>query len=250
MIRTIAEHLSRGVILSRHLPAEFGGSKILVSPEVGLRYWRPGLAKIDPFLFSTARKLIHPGDVVWDVGANIGLFAFSAAASAQCSGRVLAIEPDTWLVGLMRRSSRMQSAASAPVDILPAAVSERVGVEQLHVAKRARAANFLQGAGTAESGGSRESQMVPTVTLDSLLDCYPGPQLLKIDVEGAEVRVLKGALRLLGTVRPAMICEVSAGSIQAVSEILESSGYAVCEDDRVSPDQTLWNIVAKPHALS
>lgn len=254
-IRKISERLSRGIVFGRHLPRDLGGRKILVSPEVGLRYWFLGLAKVDPFLLSIVRTLVHPGDVVWDVGANIGLFAFAAASRVGPAGRVLAIEPDTWLIDLMRRSSKMQSRRSAPVDILAAAVSERVGVDHLHIAKRARAANFLRGAGTPESGGIREDQLVLTVNLDWLAKTYPPPTHLKIDVEGAELSVLRGGHDLLSTIRPIVICEVSATSFHDVSAVLRDCGYRFAPEERPSSDKSggrtpIWNILAYPNERS
>jgi hypothetical protein len=84
--------MSRGLVLRRHLPAEFNRLPIYVSPEAGLRYWRRRLEKVDPPLLRMVRELVKPGSVVWDVGANVGLFSLSAAALAGPSGSVLAIE--------------------------------------------------------------------------------------------------------------------------------------------------------------
>jgi hypothetical protein len=66
------------------------------------------ISKISPELFSLAEKLIRPGDVVWDVGANVGLFTFAAAAKTGPTGKVLAIEPDPWLGTLLRRSAAQE----------------------------------------------------------------------------------------------------------------------------------------------
>src|SRR5262249_40377818 len=94
-LKTIAERLSRGVELKRRLPIDFGGNTIYVSPHIGgLRYWRHDLRKIDPRLLEAIRRLVKPGAVVWDIGANLGLFAFAAAALAGPKGYVLAVEAD------------------------------------------------------------------------------------------------------------------------------------------------------------
>jgi hypothetical protein len=90
-VRALAERFSRGRVLKRQLPARFGGAPIFVSPDAALRFWRKDLAKCDPPLFDAADELVRPGDVVWDVGANVGLFTFAAAARAGATGRVLAV---------------------------------------------------------------------------------------------------------------------------------------------------------------
>ena len=100
-LRHLAERFSRGVILRRHLPKQFQSLPLYVSPEAGLRYWRWGVETADPMLFRMVRELVRPGSVVWDVGANVGLFSFSAAALAGPGGFVLAIEPDVWLAHLL-----------------------------------------------------------------------------------------------------------------------------------------------------
>ena len=144
-LRHLAERFSRGMILRRHLPKQFQSLPLYVSPEAGLRFWRWGVETTDPMLFRMVRELVRPGSVVWDVGANVGLFSFSAAALAGPGGFVLAIEPDVWLAHLLTRSAQriqQHSAEAAPVAVLCAAASEGNRIRQLQIAERARSANY------------------------------------------------------------------------------------------------------------
>src|SRR5215469_10515425 len=142
-LRRLAERASRGVVLKKKLPVEFSRLPMYVTPQSGLRYWR-SLAKVDPLLCRTASELVHPGAVVWDVGANVGLFTFCAAALAGASGSVLAIEPDTWLTTLLMRSAlAVRNSNAANVRVLCAAVSDRNKIAELEIADRGRAANHL-----------------------------------------------------------------------------------------------------------
>src|SRR6185312_9493326 len=144
-LRRLAERMSRGLVLRRHLPTEFNSLPIYVSPEAGLRYWRRRLDKVDPSLLRMVRELVKPGSVVWDIGANVGLFSLSAAALAGPSGSVIAIEPDIWLANLLSRSSRHagSSKQSSRVEVLCAAVTESPTICQLQIAERSRASNHL-----------------------------------------------------------------------------------------------------------
>lgn len=226
--RSWAERFSRGVVLRRRLPRDFGRLSMYVSPEAGLRYWRRDLAKVDPMLLRMARELVKPGSVVWDIGANLGLFSFAAAALAGPSGYVLALEPDIWLAHLLGRSAQLRQATAAPVMVLCAAAHENGGIAQLSIAQRARSANhLLESSGSTQSGGQRHIQSTVTVSADSLLDHFPAPTVLKIDVEGAEVKVLEGARKLLSAAKPVIWCEVDPNNSLAVAEQLASNGYAL-----------------------
>jgi FkbM family methyltransferase len=102
---------------------------------------------------------------VWDIGAKVGLFSFAATS---LGAQVVAVEADTWLANLIHRSALLNKL---PVTVLPAAVSDRQGVSRLYLSEEGRASNSLRGNGVA--------QTVIAVTLDSLLDHFPAPQVLK-----------------------------------------------------------------------
>jgi len=232
-LRSVAERLTHGLKMRRRLPPIFGEVPLFVSTEGGLKYLRPTLRKIDPDLLEMAAEMVELGDVVWDVGANVGLFTFAAAWRAGPIGKVYAIEPDIWLVDLLRRSAK-QPGARAPVEVLPVAISDALRVSRFHIAKRARAANYLDSKGSSQTGGVRETQCVVTVTLDWLLDQFPPPRVLKIDVEGAEDCVLKGASRLLSSHHPRILCEVNKKNARVVGEVLRFYGYTMF-DATVAP---------------
>jgi len=226
-LRLLAERATHHFVMKRRLPASFARVPLFVSTEGGLRYLRLDLAKVDPELLQAAQELVAPGDVVWDVGANVGLFTFAAAARAGPRGNVYAIEPDTWLADLLRRSARLEQPNKARVYVLPVAVSDAVGVSPFNIAKRARSANYLAGCGSTQTGGVRETQCVVTVTLDWILGHFPAPNVLKIDVEGAEGQVLAGASNLLSSTRPRILCEVAKENAGTVSHLLHSFDYVL-----------------------
>lgn len=251
-LRNLAERWSRGRVVRRRLPAEHGGHALFVSPDAALRLWRRDIGAMDPLLLRLAAELTRPGDTVWDVGANVGLFAFAAAFAAGPAGRVVAVEVDDWLAGLVRRSAASAGPAYAPVEVLAAAVADRAGVLDLHIASRGRAGNHLGVvAGSTQTGGYRETRKVPAVTLNGLLDAFPPPRVLKIDVEGAEALCLRGAERLLAEVHPVVLCEVTAENAAEVGTRLQGGGYTLYDADlpaerRVPLAAPAWNTLAVP----
>jgi FkbM family methyltransferase len=252
MIRSWLETLSRGRVLRRRLPAEHGGHTLYVSPDAAMRLWKRDLSAVDPFLLTMAAELVRPGMVVWDLGANVGLFTFAAAFAAGSSGRVLAVEADGWLAGLIERSAREAPADHARVEVLAAAVADVPGTAELCIARRGRAGNHLRSVpGSTQTGGTREVRQVIAVTPDNLLGRSPAPQVVKIDVEGAELLCLRGAARLLQKVRPILLCEVAAENAEGAGDLLRGHGYALFDaaaapDLRRPLDRPAWNTLAVP----
>lgn len=195
-----------------------------VSSEAGLRYLKWSLSGVDPTLLRVAYESVEPGHVVWDIGANIGLFTFAAASRAGRHGQVVSVEADTWNADLLRRSAVLQPETSAPVVVVPLAVADESGVVSFEIATRNRSTNAIVGLASSQAGGVRERHLVPTTTLDILAEQFPLPHVLKIDVEGAEALVLRAASRVLAA-RPVVFCEVTAGNADAVRNALVPHGY-------------------------
>jgi len=251
MIRTATEKLTRRMRFRRRLPADLGHHSIWVSPSAGLRFLFGRMKDADPILFNLVREFVHKDNVVWDVGANVGLFAFSSAYLCGSSGLVVALEPDAWLVQLLRQSSLTQPASCAPVHIIPAAVAQSVDLRTFQIAARSRATNSLQGYGSTQTGGVAEQQTVVSLSLDWLSEKYPLPDVLKIDVEGAELEVLRGAEALFEKRRPLLLCEISGQASPEVTRLLVSKGYRlydgeIAKGERKELSSATWTTIALP----
>ena len=220
MVRSILQQISRNVVLKRRLPPEFGGHSLYVSPDSALHYWKPGLANADPELMNVARRFVRPGMTVWDIGANVGLFSFCAAAKG---AKVYSLEADTFLVGLLRKSQRTTGLQVNPI---PLAISDHLGLAEFHIAQRGRSANHI-GVGMSDSGGTRWTESVPCATLDWLAEKIPTPDFIKIDVEAMENAVLRGGMNLLSSRHPKILCEVSedSESRRETTETFRALGY-------------------------
>ena len=252
MIRKFAERLSRGLVLKRRLSAEFGRRPFLASPDSALSLLKPGLAAFED-LATACRKLVQPGHCVWDIGGNLGFFSLMASHLSGKEGTTVCVEPDPFLASLIQRSVLLPKNSDRSIHVLCAAMAAEQGISEFLIASRGRSSNSLAvTGGRSQAGGIRYRQYVPTFTLDTLLDSFPPPDVLKIDVEGAEDLVLKGATRLLQHARPALYIEVGAQKNAQVTSILKDAGYDLF--DAELPDEQLaacaFNTIAVPQDLS
>jgi hypothetical protein len=88
----------------------------------------------------------------------------------------------------------------------------------------------LSGYGSTQVGGIAEQQTVVSVSLDWLSQRLPPPDVIKIDVEGAELEVLSGALGVLEK-HPVILCEVSSQRSHEVAALLKNKGYRIYDGD-------------------
>ena len=249
-MKAVLRAAARNRVIRKRLPADLGGAPVFCSPDALLSLWKPGWrSEQATALFAWARRFINRGEVVWDIGANQGLFAFAAAAVAGASGHVIAFEPDPFLVALLHRSRRVRSSG-ATVDILPVAVGAELGIAGFCVARKDRALNHLASvSGNPRTGGERERFAVVSVTLDWAAQHLPAPDLVKVDIEGAELAVLEHAgPRILHGSRPRWIIEVASENAKRVADILHGAGFRLFDVN--APEEEIeraaWNTLAVP----
>jgi FkbM family methyltransferase len=209
------------------------------------------MSRIDPPLLLAAHKLVKKDDVIWDIGANIGLFSLAAAVCAGDRGEVIAFEPDTWLVQLLRRTSAVQPPTHAGIKVIPVAVASEISLRPFSIATRSRASNALAEYGSSQMGGVQEQQIVPAFNLDWLVTKLSKPDLVKIDVEGAELEVLRDQSYMLNEVRPVILCEVGSQSADQITRILTSASYRLLDGERALNEENVitratWSTVAMP----
>lgn len=153
--------------------------------------------------------MIEPGGVVVDVGANFGYYAVRAAQAVGPSGRVHAFEPDPRAFALLERNVRDNGFEN--VRRAQAAVGDRDGEVLFHVMQESA---FSSLSDTGRSA-AREVVRLPITTLDEALD-GAAITAAKVDVEGHEFAVLRGARQTLDRSPDALLMlEVTAKNLDA-----------------------------------
>lgn len=157
---------------------------------------------------------LEPGQTFYDVGANVGFFSLLAAAAVGPAGSVVAFEPLPRNLALLRRHLDLNHVRHAVV--VPAAVADASGTADLETS-----------GGPAQSRLGREGVRVDLVTLDAFVRSGgPPPQVVKIDVEGAETRVLAGARDLLARHAPLLFLSTHGyRRHEECRSFLEGAGY-------------------------
>jgi FkbM family methyltransferase len=173
------------------------GAKIEIEPKIEKYYWT---GSYEPAVQDAISRLLSPGGSMWDVGASIGFHTIVASRAVGPDGQVAAFEPLAANLARLRRSIELNAMSN--VLVRPVAVSDTCGTAIFF-----RAPSAAMGSLVAPAASLGE-HTVPTTTLDQELKSLREPSLVKIDVEGGELSVLRGATELLSRVRPVLIVEL------------------------------------------
>jgi FkbM family methyltransferase len=184
----------------------------------------------DPKVSWVLRRLLRPGDTAIDIGANLGLVSFIAARLVGPAGAVHAFEPQPDLAALMRRTA--DDTGLAHICINAVALSHQRGRLRMTVPPDNAGAARLNAA--ADVRGRHVE--VPVETLDNAWHGSRPVRLMKLDVEGHEESVLRGATRLLQEIPPEVILFEShdrrAAQERPVVQILARAGYRFADIPR------------------
>jgi FkbM family methyltransferase len=169
----------------------------------------------EPHLSHWIARQLEPGGCFVDVGANVGYFSLLASRRVGARGRVVSIEASPSIFQQLRSNLELNGAAN--VRPLNHAASDASGVVRLfrNPGYNLGATSTYQWPGYAEEAQVVALPLAEMVTAEELA----GARIVKIDVEGAEVSVVKGLLPLLQASRPDLeiVVEVGGGPEAAPS---------------------------------
>jgi len=164
-------------------------------------------------------RLLEPGGVFYDVGANAGFFSVMASARVGVSGRVFSFEPLEENIASVREQIAINDLSQ--VELVPMAMGASEGTATFYFAPGANSVAHL---GEAPAAGEREVT-VQVTTLDTFAAKHRAPTLVKIDVEGAETDVLAGARATIEKGTRFLIELHGRDKGEAVARTLREAGY-------------------------
>lgn len=175
-------------------------------------------------------KLIKPGDICWDIGANIGFYTCFLASQVGNSGKVVAFEPAAQTCGYLRENVSLNRFAN--VTVVNKGLGDRTERQHLYYSEAALAE------GTASlkyAEGRAASEPVTLDTIDNLIGELPIPDFIKIDVEGYQLEVLRGGEHCLKTHAPLLMAELkdvgetNRANFSKIEQYVAALGYSLYE---------------------
>ena len=197
-------------------------------------WWLRKPLESESFPFAMLRHFVRPGDVVYDCGANLGLYDRFLVANLG-AGRVVAFEPSAENRRFLAANLALGGIADR-VTVLPMALADEDGLAEFQVDDVQTASGTLSKVtGGEPSEGRRNLRLGPLTEqvlcrrLDTVMaeEGLPLPEVMKIDVEGAEPLLLRGAAGLLRERRPKLVVELHGAAVaREVITLLDGFGYA------------------------
>lgn len=218
------------ILISEHslpnVPLDYKKKHLLISAGSKNEYYRRKSCKKEPETVDWLETNLVDGDVFWDIGANIGAYTMIAATLVGETGIVVAFEPEPSNFYGLNRNLRLNRLLNVTPLCVAVADSEKVFEIAL--------SSFSPGSASHDWGLNDTKNIgVNNIYLRQKILCLSGdkitnellvppPRVLKIDVDGAEILVLNGLLKILRSTVEVVIIEVSELNLPQVSNILEN----------------------------
>ncbi len=222
---------------------DFSSPRLFQYRDSGLEFWLPSFPEESSALASYFRDgYPHEGDVVFDVGAHCGVSAYHFSKRVGPAGHVYAFEPDPGSFDYLQRNIALHNLTN--VTAVPMAVAGRSG-------RRSFNSDSSQGAAFSDlvfRGGSSPTRVVEALSLaDACTHVGTEPAFVKLDVEGAEIEVIQGAVDFLRTrnIRFALDTSHAARGVLAhlrreTTAVAVEQAFAVAGYHATSEGGTTW----------
>ena len=181
--------------------------------------------------FQVVRQLVSSGDNVIDIGANIGVYSFLFSTLVGNEGRVSSFEPIKNTFSYLRNNVQVHKLQN--VEVFNSAVSDFEGEVEMEVPLEGNDKNIYRShiVEVSQSTSGQVEKVACTTVDNKFLDSECRISFIKIDVEGHELSVLKGAVGLLKRDMPSLLIEIDGdlssqtGQANKVLSFLSELGY-------------------------
>jgi len=190
----------------------------------------------DPGITSYLCAQLKPGCVFMDIGANVGYFSLLAGSLVGPTGKVIAVEPNHDVAVQLKQNAAKSEVTNIALEEV--CCSESAGQRTFFLSEAMNSGKSSLSQANAE--GSRSLEIACT-TVDLLVDGYNLQRVdaVKVDVEGAEMEVLRGMRSTLAQFRPALLIELLppllarfSATAEDVIEFLAQQGYSMTSSDK------------------
>jgi len=197
-VKKIAYKVIDVITLGNGVPTKINGIRL----KLPTKHFRLFPRYYEQSSFEFYKKHIKRGDTILDIGAHIGLYAVVFAKLSK--GKVFSFEPTPTTLGWLRKTIDINNCKDI-VTIVPAAVSDKAGKAKFYISKTSdiSVANSLIGYEDGVVDNRDGSYEVDLVSIDEFVkERNIKPNIIKIDAEGAELNLLKGAADTFLRYRP------------------------------------------------
>lgn len=170
----------------------------------------------EPHELEAIRRYGPKDGVYLDIGANVGLLSLAMREIAGSAAKIFVVEPNPHAHGLLCAVMKLNHVH--PAGIWPVAISNECGSIPFQVSRR-DSLGVMSSLQRTDPGAVTE--IVPCLTIDALCREWPKLDYIKIDIEGAEILALRGAIETLDRLRPVVQVEVHGPFLAAFGQTLD-----------------------------
>lgn len=210
----------------RYIEREILGNKMLLDlSDAGISYELLINKKREPFIGELIKREIRPGDVVIDVGANIGYYALLEARLVGKDGTIYCLEPVPSNFKLLIKNIKLNNYKN--IRAYQLAAGSKKEKKYIYVTEKRNWSSIIK-----PQGKIQKKILIDVISLDEFIKDKPFPRFIRMDVEGYELEILKGMKRILSSQKPLKIFmeihpSVLGNQTKALLELLKRSGFRI-----------------------